>query len=127
MGKSLGPMVLLASSIFLSCGGSNRHLQSIAIQSTATGQQFQFTATGTFSAAPTTVTPLPVDWSNGLIAPPPPGNLQYSLTTQPLVYDCTSSGPVQFSVVAPKDPGAPLDGSLPFKQLVTAATAITCP
>jgi hypothetical protein len=126
MTKSLGLVVLLASSIFLSCGGSNRQLQSISINSTANGQQFQFTAIGMFSAAPITVNRLPVNWSNGIFAPPP-GTLQYSLTTQPFVFDCTSSGPAQVSVAAPKDPGAPLNGSLAFEQFVTAATAITCP
>jgi len=78
-------LLVLAASLMSACGGdpSGRNLQSITIASTANGNQIQFVATGTFSAPPTTVTPLPVDWSNGYLSPPPPGDVQYTLTTQP--------------------------------------------
>ena len=36
------------------------------LSKTAKSPEIQFTATGTFSAAPITVTPLPVDWSTGI-------------------------------------------------------------
>ncbi len=114
----------------LSCGsgsGSSRQLQSIAISQVANGQQIQFIATGTFSAPPTTVTPLPVNWSLGLLAPPPGENLQYTLTTQPYQFDCTGQGPMQVSTLAPADPNAPTTGSLPFAQMVTAAAPFSCP
>jgi hypothetical protein len=65
-------LLILSAFLFIACGGSSRQLQSITIAKAANGQQIQFVATGTFSAPPTTVTPLPVDWTSGLMAPPPP-------------------------------------------------------
>ena len=61
-------LILLAISFTLSCGSSPRQLQNITIAQTTNGQQVQFVATGTFSASPRTVTPLPVDWTMGLMA-----------------------------------------------------------
>jgi hypothetical protein len=122
-------VLLCAASLTLACGsGSNRQLQSITISSVVSSEQIQFTATGTFSAAPTTVSPLPVDWGLGLFAPPPPGNLQYALTTQPFVFDCLGLGPfVPVDAFAPSDPNAPTTGSWPFAKMVTASTTIPCP
>lgn len=112
----------------LSCGSSGRHLQSITLTQTAinNGQEVQFVATGTFSAAPITVTPLPVDWTNGLMAPPAP-IYTYTLTTQPYVVNCTTAGPevLQAVAFAPPDPNAPVSGT--SKTVVTAgATAGAC-
>jgi hypothetical protein len=122
--------LLSAACLTLACGSSssNRQLQSITIHSTVSGQQVQFIATGTFSAPPTTVSPLPVsDWGIGPFAPPPE-NVQYTLTTQPFVFDCTGSGPyLPVSTLAPSDPNAPTNGSLPFSKMITAAAAIPCP
>jgi hypothetical protein len=84
--------LLLVAYVTLSCG-SGRRLQSITISQTTSGSQITFVATGTFSTAPTTVTPLPVKWGIGPFAPPPPRNLDYTLTTQPFVFDCTGSRP----------------------------------
>ena len=81
-------LVLLA----LSCGSGGRQLQSISISQTAVGTQIHFVATGTFSKAPSTVTPLPVDWTMGLMAPPPP-QYTYSLSTAPYIYDCSNANP----------------------------------
>ncbi|MGO9084341.1 MAG: hypothetical protein ACLQBK_03875 [Candidatus Sulfotelmatobacter sp.] len=77
-------------------------------------------ATGTFSAPPTTVTPLPVDWTVQLMAPPPP-TYTYTLTTQPYVVNCTTVGPEYGPVVAfaPPDPNAPTSGT--SKIVVTGA------
>jgi len=122
-------LLLPVTSLTLGCGSgsSNRQLQSITINSVVSGQQIQFVATGTFSAPPTTVTPLPVDWSIGLFAPPP-GSLQYTLTTQPYLFDCSGSGPyLPLSAVAPSDPNAPTTGSRPFAKMVTASASIPCP
>jgi hypothetical protein len=123
-------VLLLAASLTLGCGNSssNRQLQSITIDSTVSGQQVQFTATGTFSEPPTTVSPLPVaDWGIGPFAPPPP-SVQYTLTTQPFLFDCTGSGPyLPVSTLAPSDPNAPATGSLPFAEMVTATAPIPCP
>ena len=78
LASALIPVLALAC-LALSCGsnsvsnsGTNRQLQSITITQTASGQQFEFVATGNFSSSPTTVTPIPVLWSVQLLAPPPP-------------------------------------------------------
>jgi hypothetical protein len=123
-------LLLLVAVAFLaiSCGsGSGRQLQSIAITQTLNGQQIEFVATGTFSKMPTTVTPLPVDWGGGFLAPPP-GILDYRLTTEPLVVNCTSSGPnPPVAAWAPSNPNAPSAGSWPFKKMVVATASVTCP
>jgi hypothetical protein len=132
MNRSWAFIVLLfAAWLTLACGSSsssNRQLQSITINSTVSGQQVQFTATGTFSAPPTTVTPLPVgDWGIGPFAPPPE-NVQYTLTTKPFLFDCAGPGPyLPVSTLAPSDPNAPTTGSLPFAEVVTATAPIPCP
>ncbi len=70
----VSPILLFVGLIALSCGGGtnpNRMLESISISpavANAQNGQAQFVATGTFSAAPVTVTPLPVNW----IVPPCP-------------------------------------------------------
>jgi len=119
-------LLLLATSLTLSCG-SGRRLQSITITQTlsANGQQVSFVATGTFSRPPVTVTPLPVDWTIGLMAPPPP-EYTYTLTTQPFVFQCTTTGPEALPVVAfaPPDPNAPINGTT--KTVVSAAAAPIC-
>lgn len=112
-------LVLFAASSTLSCG-SGRHLRSITISQTANGQQIQFVASGTYSAAPITVTPLPVQWTIGLMAPPPP-TYTYTLTTQPYVFNCTGSGPyLPVGAYAPTDPNAPATGSTKNPVIVYA-------
>jgi hypothetical protein len=126
--RKVSPL-LLAASVALSCGTSNpsnRRLQSITINVLGRGAQVQFTATGNFSSPPLTVTPLPVSWSLGLMAPPSK-TLQYTLTTQPYEYVCP--GPGQYgpiTVVAPADPSAPQSGTLPFTQMITGSGPIPC-
>ena len=111
------------TSLILACGSSsNRQLQSITINSVVNGQQIQFAATGTFSASPTTVSPLPVSWS---FAPPPP---QYTLTTQPFLFDCEhpeSPGPIV--AMAPADPNAPSSGSMFTTKMISTSGPIPCP
>jgi hypothetical protein len=124
-------ILLTAACLTLACGSSTsigRQLQSITINSTVSGQQVQFIAAGTFSAPPMTVSPLPVsDWGIGPFAPPPE-NVQYTLTTQPFIFDCTGSGPyLPVSTLAPSDPNAPTTGSLPWAKVVTATAPIPCP
>ncbi len=119
-------LILLLSliSLILACGsGSNRQLQSIAINQVANGQQIQFVATGTFSASPTTVSPLAVFWSYA----PPPG--QYTLTTQPFTFQCDFVGtyPSPLIAWAPPDPDAPSSGSLSSATMIRASAQITCP
>jgi len=117
-------LLLAMSWLMPACGGMGRHLQSITLTQTTinNGQEVQFVATGTFSAPPTTVTPLPVDWTNGLMAPPPQA-YSYTLTTQPYVVNCTLAGPEALPVVAfaPPDPSAPVSGT---SKIVVAAAAM---
>jgi hypothetical protein len=121
-------LLLSVTPLTLACGSSNRHLQSITIKAVPNGQQIQFVATGTFSASPTTVSPLPVSWSVGLFAPPP-HTLQYTLTTQPFTFQCNGAAPFGGPVVAlaPADPNAPSSGSMSFRKMVVASGPIACP
>jgi hypothetical protein len=117
-------VLLSAACLTLACGSSSnsRQLQSITIAPVANGEQIQFLATGTFSSAPTTVSPLPVSWSYA----PPPG--QYSLTTQPFVFNCAqpeSPGPVVAS--APVNPNAPSSGSMSATNMISHSAGIPCP
>ena len=122
-------LILPVISLILACGSStsssNRQLQSITINEVANGQQVQFTATGTFSAPPTTVSPLPVSWSLDL----PPR--EYTLTTEPYTFlQCESAGPYFLPIVAvaPVDPNAPSTGSIyPVKNMIMQSAQITCP
>jgi hypothetical protein len=120
-------LLLPTALLSLSCGGGQgRELQSITINKTVVGTRIQFVATGTFSATPMTVTPLPVDWSNGVLAPPPP-QYTYTLSTQPYVFECggASSGTLaQVSAFAPTNPNAPMSGTT--KTVVTGSANFTC-
>jgi hypothetical protein len=113
--------------VTVSCGGgSGRQLQSISINKTVVGARIQFVATGTFSGSPMTVTPLPVDWANGLLAPPPP-QYTYTLSTQPHLVDCSNENQTAMSRVsafAPRDANAPMSGTT--KNVVTAAVGFSC-
>jgi hypothetical protein len=129
------PSVLVLSVLgMLACGGARqagngRQLQSITISQTASGQQIEFVATGTFSAPPITVTPLPVMWGLQLYAPPP-GNLDYTLTSQPYVFNCATMGgqaPGPVSAIAPSDPAAPATGAWPFSKMTLAYAMVKCP
>jgi len=123
-------LLLPVTSLTLACGSSsNRQLQSITITQTANGQQIEFVATGYFCSSPTTVPSIPVMWSVQLMAPPPP---QYTLTTQPFVFDCgvaelTSPGPILIVAYAPSDPNAPLMGVWSSARMIQASVVITCP
>jgi len=127
MAKSRAPLsfflLCLAASLSIGCGSSsNRQLQSIAIQATVNGEDIQFVATGTFSAPPTTVSPLAVSWS---YAPPPP---DYTLTAQPFLYSCAhpqTAGPIV--AMAPSDPNAPNTGSMFTTNMIINSGPIPCP
>ena len=116
--------LLFLTLLTLACGGgNNRQLQSISISQTVNGHQIRFVATGTFSAAPTTVTPLPASWSIDL------PTAQYTLTTQPFVIQCTVSGPAPGPIIAwaPANPDAPIKGPLSGTKMVTGSVRATCP
>jgi hypothetical protein len=122
--KQLWAFILLlsAASLTLACGSStsnSRQLQSITINDSIIGDQVSFVATGTFSAPPTTVTPLPVSWSLA----PPPGN--YTLTTQPFTPQCPDPSPIVAS--APVNPNAPSSGSTSTTTMIMQSTGSPCP
>lgn len=106
--------------VIVSCG-TNRKLQSISISSTGNGSQITFQATGTFNASPTTVTPLPVSW---IVQDPTDG---YSLSTQPFVYVCGTTGSRSISATAPANPDAPTVGLISSTPMVSASAPIPCP
>ena len=116
-------LLLCVTSLTLACGSSNRQLQSITIDEVANGQQIQSTATGTFSASPTTVSPLAVSWS---FAPPPP---EYTLTTQPFTFQCEVTGPYPSPLIAlaPADANASSSGSVSSTKMISGSMSITCP
>jgi hypothetical protein len=102
-------LLVLAASVTLSCGSGNsnsgRQLQSITVVQVQNGSQFQFIATGTFSA--------------------PPPTYNYTLSTQPYVYNCDGSGLIQVVAFAPPNPDAPSSGSV--SQVVQGVATFTCP
>lgn len=109
--------------------GSGRQLKSINISETvsANSQQLTFVATGTFSEPPTSVTPLPVDWTTQLMAPPP-HEYTYTLTTQPFVVNCTPPALGDAPVVvafAPANANAPVSGTT--QAVVVAGATSLCP
>jgi hypothetical protein len=114
-------LLLTAASLTLACGSSssNRQLQSITIDVDIMGNQSSFVATGTYSAPPTTVSPLPVSWSYA----PPPGS--YTLTTQPFTPQCPEPSPIVAS--APVNPNAPSSGSTSTVAMIMQSTASPCP
>ena|SRR5580698_3457257 len=118
-------VLVCAASLTVACGSaSNRQLQSITLNQTANGQQIEFVATGNFSSSPAMVASIPVEWSVQLMAPPPQ---QYTLTTQPFLFECTASGRFPIVAYAPSDPDAPLSGSWSSANMIQASTLITCP
>ena len=123
LGPPLIPVLALAC-FALSCG-SSRRLQSITISQTTSGTQITFVATGTFSAPPTTVTPLPVSWYVGAVG------AQYTLTTQPFstsnVCPPVASPAVGLLVaMAPADPKAPSNGSVSGTKMIQATGPGVC-
>jgi hypothetical protein len=129
------PILLLVAVLTLSCGGGNnqnRMLELISVSPTvanAQNGQAQFVATGTFSAPPVTVNPLPVNW----IGPPLPLNLAVcapdfcpGINSQGLATCGLSfSGTVTITASAPRDPKLPLyTQNVP---MVTGTATLNCP
>jgi hypothetical protein len=110
--------VLLA--VALSCGGPSRQLESITANRSGM-TQFQFTATGTFSASPASVSPLPVYWWEGPALAHYP--YAYTLSSQPFNIACQTGNSV--IAIAPTNPNAPLSGTIPpdtYEVLVVTQT-----
>jgi len=118
-------LALFITFLTLDCGisSSNRQLQSITMNQTAEGQRIEFAATGNFSGPPDTVTSIPVEWSVQLMTPPPK---EYTLTTQPFIFQCTASGVFPIVAYAPSNPNAPATGSWSSAKMIEASTVITC-
>ena len=129
-----GVLSLILCGLFItSCGGgSNRVLQSISISpnpAVAKTGSIQLVATGTFSSAPVTVSPLPVNWS--------PTNCQYCDTARAEVVGVVSvnsaglatcaagySGSVTAQAEAPANPDLPLDAQ--NVPIVKGTATLTC-
>lgn len=127
------PSLFVLSALgMLACGGASeagnsRHLKSITIAQTVSGEQVQLVATGTFSAPPVTVTPLAVDWASGFLSPPAT-TMSYSLSAQPFVFKCTASGVyAQVTALAPSSQSAPSSGTIAWSNLTMGHAAINCP
>ena len=128
------PLLLALAAVLSGCGGSmNRQLVSISISpTTGTGAPVTYTATGTYSDSPVTVTPVAVSWfvMGPAIDPPGPG---YALA--PGKYTsvrCSQASPYAATytviAVAPSNPNAPDSGPMDsqvFSDLVIHHTKTT--
>jgi len=110
------PATLLVALGITACGSGNRQLQSIAISSGG-NVSMQYSATGTFNKAPTTVSPLAVSWyvvNSAVISDVSPPDYGYSLTTDPYSLEpCVLTDSVV--ALAPMNPNAPTSGAIPAK------------
>jgi len=102
----------------MSCGGgtsADRMLVSISITpgvaTTTADGRIQFVATGTFSAPPVTVSPLPVNWSGSWSGAPvwcdPDGCA--GMNPQGLAICFAHTPGVTITASAPRDPKLPVD------------------
>jgi hypothetical protein len=132
---SLAILLAVLAIVVLSCGttNSNRMLNAISISpavAQAQSGQAQFVATGTFSASPMTVTPLPVNWggpplplsdASACIPSGCPGIDSQGMAT----CDQTWTGTVTITASAPRDPKLPLyTQNVP---MVSATATLNCP
>jgi len=134
MSRGLVPLLLMLAFLSLSCG-SSRQLNSISVNpATADAQKFpngqvQFTATGTFNMAPTTVTPLSVTWCpQATCGVGTPVNVGVSIDGNGLA-QCVSSfsGTVTIVAEAPRNPGAMITPMSGMNGMVSGTAQITCP
>jgi hypothetical protein len=101
-----------------------RQLQSITVASSLNNGTVFFTATGTYTAPPVTVTPLPASWTLGSSSPL---SGRYQLTTQPFPFSCASAiAASEVTAFAPADPNAPNSGPTLNTQLIVASAPISC-
>jgi hypothetical protein len=133
--RKAGLTSLCASGLLLTaCGGSDRVLESISISpspAVAKNGTVQLVATGTFSAAPVTVTPLLVNWSqstcNNLCNAADPEVIGPISVSSAGLASCpqgiTGTFPVQ--ATAPVDPNLPPDTQ--NVPIVRGNVNLTCP
>jgi hypothetical protein len=130
-------ILFLIATVTLSCGktilqGSipNRTLQSISVSpsiaTVAADGQVQFVATGTFSAPPMTVTPLPVNWTGSWPVVPlwciSKGCAGMNPNGMAICFD-NSTG-VTITASAPSNPELPLD--TPNVPMVSGTAILSC-
>ena len=134
MSRGLVPLLLILVFLSLSCG-SSRELTSISVSpATADAQKFpkgqvQFTATGTFSMAPTTVTPLSVTWCpQATCGVGTPANVGIIIDGNGLA-QCEPSftGTVTIVAEAPRNPGAMIMPMSGMNGMVSGTAQMTCP
>jgi len=109
--------------LVVACGSANsgRQLHSITINAVGDCCETIFTATGTYSTAPSTVSPLPTSWSLGT----PPDT--YQLTTQPFAVICPlPNGNYLVTAMSPVNPNAPLTGTVSSTKIVVTTTHAIC-
>ncbi len=134
MSRGLVPLLLILVFLSSSCG-SSRELNSISVSpATADAQKFpngqvQFTATGTFNMAPTTVTPLSVTWCpQATCGVGTPANVGITIDGNGLGQcEPTFSGTVTIVAEAPRNPGAMIMPMSGMNGMVSGTAQITCP
>jgi hypothetical protein len=133
---SRGRVGLLLTVVLLSLGcGSSRELTSISVSpATADAQKFpngqvQFTATGTFSKAPITVTPLSVTWCpQATCGVGTPANVGITIDGNGLAQcESTFSGTVTIVAEAPSNSGAVIMPMSGMNGMVSGTAQMTCP
>ena len=123
-----GPVSIILAFLCAGCGNSNpRELQSITINpptadaSTFAGGQVQFIATGHYSKAPTTISPVTVLWS---VYKPPLATIDQNGVAQ-----CSVGTTGQFTVLAyaPSEPVLPISKLSASKKPVLGMAQLVCP
>jgi hypothetical protein len=130
-------ILFLVATVTLSCGktlfeGSipNRTLQAISltpsIATVAADGQVQFVATGTFSAPPMTVTPLPVNWTGSWPTVPLwcTSNGCAGMNSNGMAVCFGDSPGVTITASAPSNPELPLD--TPNVPMVSGTATLSC-
>jgi hypothetical protein len=114
-------VLTVASLMLAGCGGGGPRsgvLQSITVVPTTGASSTEFTATGHYSTAPTTMTNIPVAWFQvEAIVDPTGPNWRYLMTSAPFPGTCyPSSQPYTNYIIAyaPANPNAPAKGTMPF-------------
>jgi hypothetical protein len=135
MSRYLAGVLLILYILFsLSCG-SSRELTSISVSpATADAQKFpqgqvQFTATGTFNKAPTTVTPLSVNWCPQATCGVGTPALVGIIVDSDGLAQCQPgfAGTVTLVAEAPRNPGATVTPMSGMNAMVSGTAQMSCP
>jgi hypothetical protein len=118
--------------LLLSCGGSNRMLQSITVTPDGVNaqnfpnKQVQFSAMGNYTSSPMTAA-TPVLWSIGNPFQPGPFFPGITIDQTGLVQCTTAVGDFSIFATAPPDPKTPLSEMGPLSPQVSGIGHLTCP